>query len=143
MAQEHEDTFAAKGGWLVVVQLVLMTLVVASGPLSGRIATSPWQIAGAVVLILIGGCLGIAGVQALGRNRTAFPKPLPDGELVQSGVFKLVRHPLYASLVHLGFGWALLWQSWITAVCLAGDDRAALSQGAPRGSLAPRAVSGL
>ena len=101
---------------MVVVQLALMTLVVASGPLAGHVARSPWQLAVAAVLITVGGCTGIAGVQALGRNRTVFPKPRPEGELVRDGIFGLVRHPLYASLIHIGFGWALLWQSWITAV---------------------------
>ena len=116
MPLDHEDTFTAKGGWLVVAQIVQMILVAVSGPLSGRITTPPWQLAGAVFLIILGGYFGIAGVQALGRNRTVFPKPRPDGELVQGGVFQLVCHPLYASLIHLGFGWALLWQSWTTAV---------------------------
>jgi protein-S-isoprenylcysteine O-methyltransferase Ste14 len=115
MALEHEDTFAAKGGWLVVVQVALMSLVLASGPLSSRITTAPWPLAGAAALIAIGAYFGIAGVQALGRNRTVFPKPRADGELVRDGVFRLVRHPIYASLIHLGCGWALLWQSWITA----------------------------
>jgi protein-S-isoprenylcysteine O-methyltransferase Ste14 len=115
MAQKHEDAFAAKGGWLVVMQFALMSVVVASGPLWGRIATSPLLLAGGAVLIFVGGYFGIGGLQALGRNRTVFPKPRADGELVQGGVFKFVRHPLYASLIHLGLGWALLWQSWITA----------------------------
>lgn len=115
MAHENDDSFASKGGWLVVAQLALMAIAAVSGPLLGRIATSPWKLAGAALLILIGAFLGIAGAKALGRNRTPFPKPRPGSELVRDGVFGLVRHPLYASLIHLGFGWALLWQSWITA----------------------------
>jgi protein-S-isoprenylcysteine O-methyltransferase Ste14 len=115
MPPENKDTFTAKGGWLVVTQVTLMALVVASGPLSGRLATSPGPLAGAAALIALGAYFGVAGVRALGRNRTVYPKPRPDAELVQAGVFQLVRHPLYASLIHLGFGWALLWQSGIAA----------------------------
>lgn len=61
-----------------------------------------------MILIVVGAYFGIAGTIALGRNRTIYPRPLPDGELVQNGVYSRVRHPLYASLIFLGAGWALV-----------------------------------
>eukprot|EP00245_Coleochaete_scutata_P006070 TRINITY_DN20199_c0_g1_i1.p1 TRINITY_DN20199_c0_g1~~TRINITY_DN20199_c0_g1_i1.p1 ORF type:complete len:277 (+),score=19.56 TRINITY_DN20199_c0_g1_i1:88-918(+) len=39
------------------------------------------------------------GVMDLGANLTPLPKPTPDSQLVTSGVYRLVRHPLYAGLV--------------------------------------------
>lgn len=100
---------------MVVLQFVLMASVIAAAPLTGALSTSPWDLAGSAILILAGATYGIAGARALTGNRTPFPKPLPGSRLVQHGVYRLVRHPLYTALVHLGFGWALLWQSWPAA----------------------------
>jgi protein-S-isoprenylcysteine O-methyltransferase Ste14 len=75
----------------------------------------PWSslvslIAG-IVLLAFGGWLGVAGVRALGRNRTPYPRPLENSTLVQHGVYGLVRHPLYSSVILVSAGWALLWAS--------------------------------
>ena len=61
--------------------------------------------------MLAGAWLGIAGVRVLGLNRTPFPEPRPGSQLVTTGIYARVRHPLYASVIALGFGWALLWSS--------------------------------
>jgi protein-S-isoprenylcysteine O-methyltransferase Ste14 len=81
----------------------------------GPLGKSEWSnraafLAGSI-LIVCGAYLGIAGKIALGRNRTIFPRPLPDSELIQDGIYRRVRHPLYASLMFLGAGWALVWAS--------------------------------
>ena len=62
-------------------------------------------------LVLAGAWLGLAGVRVLGMNRTPFPEPKPGSQLVTTGIYARVRHPLYASVIALGFGWALLWRS--------------------------------
>ena len=92
-------------------QSILMLTVLALGiAFRGQWAgaTSGW--AGAL-LAVAGAWLGIAGVQALSTNRTAFPKPQAGSKLVQSGVYGLVRHPLYASVILLTAAWSLLWRS--------------------------------
>ena len=75
---------------------------------------------GGGVLFVLGGAVGVAGVRALGKNRTAFPKPVEGATLVQHGVYGLVRHPLYSSVILVSFGWGLLWQSgpalWAAAI---------------------------
>jgi protein-S-isoprenylcysteine O-methyltransferase Ste14 len=68
------------------------------------------------LLLASGAAAGIAGTLVLGRNRTPFPKPRSDSRLVQTGVYSLVRHPLYASLIALSFGWVCLWASGLGAV---------------------------
>jgi protein-S-isoprenylcysteine O-methyltransferase Ste14 len=60
-----------------------------------------------LVLLVAGAALGIAGALSLGRNRTIFPEPLARGQLVRSGIYTHVRHPLYASVMLLSFAWAL------------------------------------
>jgi len=56
-----------------------------------------------------GGCLGLAGVAALGDNRTGLLEPKPKAPLVTTGAYRIVRHPLYASLMFACGGWALFW----------------------------------
>lgn len=62
-------------------------------------------------LILRGAWLGIAGVRDLGTSRSPHPQPLESGQLVTRGVYARVRHPLYSSLMHVAFGWAVVWGS--------------------------------
>ena len=95
----------------VAAQFVIMLALLVAGPLwrgqwPGKAAPA---IGGA--LVLAGAWLGIAGVRVLGTNRTPFPEPKPGSQLVTTGIYARVRHPLYASVIALGFGWALLWRS--------------------------------
>ncbi len=73
---------------------------------------------GGAAFILYSAFTGLAGVFQLGRNLTPQPKPRAGGELVTDGVYALLRHPLYASLMAFGCGWALLWSS-VAGVLLA------------------------
>ena len=103
--------FLRNGGQWVVAQSVLMLAVLGLGP-SLRNPSWPWScLAFGAALFVFGGWLGLAGVRALGRNRTALPKPRPDSALVQHGVYGVVRHPLYSSLMFTAVGWSLLWGS--------------------------------
>ena len=104
--------FIQRGGWWVVAQNALILAVLVLGPLfRGQWQNAAISIAGGV-LLSVGGCLVIAGVCALGRNLTPYPKPLEDSKFVQRGVYALVRHPLYSSLMFASTGWALHWRSW-------------------------------
>jgi protein-S-isoprenylcysteine O-methyltransferase Ste14 len=63
------------------------------------------------LLFTLGGVCGLAGVWVLGGSRTPFPKPRPTAALVKHGIYSLMRHPLYTSVVLASLGWALIWQS--------------------------------
>ena len=52
------------------------------------------------------------GWAALGRKLTPFPKPVAGSELVQRGIYGLIRHPLYLAVMCAAVGWSLLWRSW-------------------------------
>jgi protein-S-isoprenylcysteine O-methyltransferase Ste14 len=104
--------FVQRGGWWVVVQNTLLLALLILGPgVRGQWENAVMSFTGGVLLSL-GGCLGIAGVCALGRNLTPYPKPRQDSKLVQRGIYSLVRHPLYSSLIFASAGWALWWRSW-------------------------------
>ncbi|GDY23996.1 hypothetical protein LBMAG56_53430 [Verrucomicrobiota bacterium] len=105
------ESFITKGGLWVVTHNVLSVAVVVLGPVFSGQWHQPASVAVGAVLFVAGGALGIAGVRALGANRTPYPQPLAQAQLVRTGVYRWVRHPLYGSLVLASLGWALLWQS--------------------------------
>ena len=104
-------SFRERGGGWVVAQAGLMLAVLVMGVTSRGEGSNPPLLATGALLIVVGGYFGITGVRGLGRNRTPFPRPLPEGELVQTGIYGRVRHPLYTSVILVSLGWALVWQS--------------------------------
>lgn len=105
------STFAARGGWWVSVQSLLMLAAIGLAVLFPGRWTNLAIIGAGGVLFVVGGCFGIAGVMVLGRNRTPFPQPRTGSELVQRGIYARVRHPLYSSVMLASLGWAMIWQS--------------------------------
>jgi len=49
----------------------------------------------------------------LGQNLTPLPHPRDDGQLVQTGIYSLVRHPLYSGVIFLAFTYASWQISWV------------------------------
>jgi protein-S-isoprenylcysteine O-methyltransferase Ste14 len=94
-----------------VAQSILMAGVIVSGVVFHGNWTRMSLSAAGAALFVTGGCFGIAGVLVLGRNRTPYPKPKKDSELVQHGIYAQVRHPLYTGVILASLGWALIWQS--------------------------------
>ena len=107
-------------GW-VLIQGVLLVVVAAAGWSLGPDWSGPLRLAGAIVgvaLIAGGSVLAFRGVVDLGGALTPLPRPRDDAELVESGVYALVRHPIYGGLILVGFGWAIAQASFV-AVALA------------------------
>lgn len=61
-----------------------------------------------LVLIALGVGIALAAGFGLGRTLTASPVPKSDGELVTSGIYSLVRHPIYTGLLVLGIGLVII-----------------------------------
>jgi protein-S-isoprenylcysteine O-methyltransferase Ste14 len=97
-------------GW-VVVQFVLLAAVALTGLAADDTWTGPLgSIASLLGLVLLVGglTLGGRGLYDLGRNLTPVPRPRDDAVLVETGVYALVRHPMYGGLIAAAFGWALV-----------------------------------
>jgi protein-S-isoprenylcysteine O-methyltransferase Ste14 len=62
----------------------------------------------------------IWGVVSLGRNITPGTEPLATGELVTSGAYGHVRHPIYYGVVLVLTGYTLAWSNLTLAVILGG-----------------------
>ena len=65
------------------------------------------------VAVMTAGAAVVAwGVRSLGRNLTPGTEPLPGAELITSGAYAHVRHPIYAGVVLLLAGYTLAWSNW-------------------------------
>jgi protein-S-isoprenylcysteine O-methyltransferase Ste14 len=106
-----KSSFLERGGLWVLSQSALMIAVVGLACLWPAQVNPPVAIIAGIVLLAIGASIGVAGVIALKTNRSPFPKPKPDSQLVRQGVYSSVRHPLYTSVILLSLGWALVWGS--------------------------------
>jgi len=103
---------------IVVVVIVLIRL----GALRGYgHTTDPWRGGLGLVLFVLGLAFAIWARLHIGRNWGTPMSQKDDPELVTSGPYRLVRHPIYSGILLAGVGTAvaLNWL-WLTAVVLAG-----------------------
>lgn len=114
---------AARDPW-VWGQTVLILLIGFAAPLLPRFINlgradfllnrvdPPWiRWLGGVVLI-VGIVRLVGGIRSLGPNLTPGTEPLPQAELVTSGAYGRVRHPIYGGIVLLLTGYTLAWSNW-------------------------------
>ena len=103
------------GEWYVVAQVGLLFIAV-FGPFSWRGWPFPASklafIVGSVFL-LSGSLLFISVILRLGANFSALPYPKPESTLIETGPYRIVRHPMYSGAILIAFGWALLIHSWL------------------------------
>ena len=106
------DNFLQRGGLWVIGQGALLCAVIAGGILCRGQWHSFWfTLCGTCLLLIASGC-GLAGTISLGQNLTPFPKPSAGTRLVRTGIYGLMRHPLYTAVFCGSVGWALVWRSW-------------------------------
>jgi len=72
---------------------------------------------GGIVLLGMAGLLAAWGLRSIGRQMSSQAEVRPDTKLVTDGAFRVVRHPLYLSILLLWAGGALALVSWIMAAC--------------------------
>jgi protein-S-isoprenylcysteine O-methyltransferase Ste14 len=95
----------------VVLQFILLPLVALAGLLAGNAWTSPLaDVTSLLGLALMAGGAALLGrgLMDLGANLTPVPHPRDDAQLVETGVYALVRHPLYGGLIATAVGWSLV-----------------------------------
>lgn len=108
VAKAGWESASEKGaGWVAIQGLLIVLLVLSALFDAGSLGdASMLRWVGRLVVVL-GAVEMLLGIRHLGRNLTAFPQPLGSGQLVASGIFSLVRHPLYGANVLLFLGVAL------------------------------------
>jgi len=95
-------------GWVALQGVFLVGVGV--GGLLGPAWGEPWRTAGLVAgagLIALGAVGAVLGVVGLRENLTAVPRPVLGGRLIDSGVYGLVRHPIYTGILTAALGWGL------------------------------------
>jgi protein-S-isoprenylcysteine O-methyltransferase Ste14 len=68
------------------------------------------------VIMAVGIFWLVWGVRSLGRNITPGIEPLADSDLVTSGAYAHVRHPIYTGLVLTLAGYTMAWSNWTLAL---------------------------
>lgn len=96
-------------GWVAIQAILLVAIALAGllGPAWAggvRVVTS----IGGALLIGAGSFLALRGTLDLGGALTPLPYPRADAELVETGVYARVRHPIYGGLVIISAGWGLV-----------------------------------
>lgn len=104
--------FFQRGGVWVLMQSVLLAAVILLAAFYRRDGFHPLAVIAGAALLIIAAGVALAGALALGKNLTPFPKPGGQAQLVRHGIYAVIRHPLYASVIAGAIGWALVWQSW-------------------------------
>lgn len=61
----------------------------------------------------VGGLVAVASILALGSSLSPFPRPTVANQLVETGAYRYVRHPVYAGIVLAAIGWGLLTASFL------------------------------
>ena len=108
----------SRGELYVLVQAILL-IALFFGPkdvfgLPDKLNQNLWWIG--QILFYSGIVIAIWAAILLGPNLTPLPKPKPSGQLIQTGLYRLVRHPIYFGVILVSFGWVGIEQTIYTLV---------------------------
>ena len=118
---------AARDPW-VWGQLALFLLIGLAAPLLPRHVNlgnadfmlnrvdPPWIRWLGAGLMSMGAFMIVWGIRSLGRSLTPGIEPLPHAELVTTGAYAHVRHPIYTGVVLSLSGYTLAWSNWTLAL---------------------------
>ncbi|AFY96527.1 methyltransferase family protein [Chamaesiphon minutus] len=111
-----------RGEYWVIAQgvlLLIFALLPPTRPSSIELDSSVLQYI-SWILTAIFGILAIVflgrSLSDLGQNLTPLPHPRDEGQLVKTGVYGLVRHPMYSGVIYLALAYASWQMSWIHLV---------------------------
>ena len=56
------------------------------------------------LIIIIAFTMMVVAIKDLGKNLSPFPRPINNSNLVTTGIYRFMRHPMYYSLIFISFG---------------------------------------
>lgn len=89
--------------WLAgqgVLFVLAFVVLPSTDGLLGRIAVPGERVVGTAVFV-VGVVIGIVAMVRLGRQLVPQPTPVRGGRLIDSGMYGVVRHPIYAAVLLL------------------------------------------
>ena len=104
-----------------VIAVVVIVLIRLGAFRNHGLNTDPWRAGTGLVLFALGLGFAIWARAHIGRNWGTPMTQKDEPELVTTGPYHLVRHPIYSGILIAGIGTAVaLDWLWLTAVALAG-----------------------
>jgi protein-S-isoprenylcysteine O-methyltransferase Ste14 len=64
-------------------------------------------------IFILGATIALIAAINLGKNLTPLPRPKENAELVQGGLYRFVRHPIYFGVIVFSIGWGVIQQSML------------------------------
>jgi protein-S-isoprenylcysteine O-methyltransferase Ste14 len=111
-----------RGEYWVIAQGILLLVFALTPPITPSfidLYSSVWLYTN-WILTAIFGILAIVflgrSLSDLGQNLTPLPHPRDEGQLVKTGVYGLVRHPMYSGVIYLALAYASWQMSWVHLV---------------------------
>lgn len=109
----------SRGEYWVIAQgilLLVFALLPPNQPSSIELNSPVWQYP-SWILTAIFGVLAIVflgqSLSELGQNLTPLPHPRDEGQLVKTGIYGLVRHPMYSGVIYLALAYGNWQMSWL------------------------------
>src|SRR5690554_7931457 len=86
---------------------------------------SPFRMAALVVLVLLGAGISLIGVRSFRRAKTTVNplKPEQATQLVDGGIYRLTRNPMYLGMLLVLLGWAAALASWWSLLGPRSEER--------------------
>jgi protein-S-isoprenylcysteine O-methyltransferase Ste14 len=108
-----------RGEYWVIAQgilLLVFALLPPYRPSSIELNSSGWLYVSWIFTAMFG-ILAIVflgrSLSDLGQNLTPLPHPRDEGQLVKTGIYGLVRHPMYSGVIYLALAYASWQMSWV------------------------------
>jgi len=68
------------------------------------IQASPFSYFLGILITIIAFIIMLVSIKDLGRNLSPFPRPINNSNLVTTGIYRFMRHPMYYSLIFISIG---------------------------------------
>lgn len=111
MNSTTHQSIIQRGGVYVLIQGILIALIlfgpqgsplITPGPLAATLQSCGIAIGLLACLIMV------IAVINLGKNLTPLPCPKDNAELIQTGLYRFVRHPIYFGVLLAALAWLLI-----------------------------------
>jgi protein-S-isoprenylcysteine O-methyltransferase Ste14 len=125
MAPQTQEPKGSGIGFVVVQAVLLGILFFGPAHLNADASNAPlnglllWFGYG---IFILGTVIALIAAINLGKNLTPLPRPKENAVLIQVGLYRFVRHPIYFGVIVSSLGWGLIQQStlvWLYVVIIA------------------------